>query len=117
AGAVLAARLSEDPDVTVALLEAGGAHGEDFLIRMPLGMLKAIPNPKYTHFYFTEPEPHLDGRRIPLPRGRMLGGSSSINGMFYMRGHSRDYDRWAQMGNAGWSYADVLPYFRRMETS
>ncbi len=117
AGAVLAARLSEDARTEVALLEAGTGNPEDFLIRMPLGMLKAIPSPKYSKFYFTEPEPHLNGRSIALPRGRMLGGSSSINGMFYMRGHSRDYDRWAQMGNAGWSYADVLPYFRKMETS
>ncbi len=117
AGAVLAARLSEDPKVSVALLEAGGATADDFLIRMPLGMLKALFNPKYSHTYMTEPEPHLNGRQIMLPRGRMLGGSSSINGMFYMRGHSRDYDRWAQMGNGGWSYADVLPYFKRMETS
>lgn len=117
AGAVLAARLTEDPQTTVALLEAGGGNADDFLIQMPLGMLKALLNPKYATMYVTEPEPHLNGRQIMLPRGRMLGGSSSINGMFYMRGHSRDYDRWAQMGNAGWSYADVLPYFRKMETS
>jgi choline dehydrogenase len=117
AGAVLAARLTEDPQTTVALLEAGEGNPNDFLIQMPLGMLRALLQPKYATLYFSEPEPHLNGRRIMLPRGRMLGGSSSINGMFYMRGHSHDYDRWAQMGCTGWSYADVLPYFRKMETS
>ncbi|MBU0554718.1 MAG: GMC family oxidoreductase N-terminal domain-containing protein [Alphaproteobacteria bacterium] len=116
AGAVLAARLTEDPSVRVLLLEAGGG-GDDWLIRMPLGFLKALFKPGYTWPYWTEPEPHMNNRKLILPRGRLLGGSSSINGMVFMRGHSADFDRWAQMGCKGWSYADVLPYFRKMERS
>jgi choline dehydrogenase len=116
AGAVLAARLTEDPNTRVLLLEAGG-RADKFLVRMPLGMMKAMLKPELTWRMMTEPEPHLNGRRLFLPRGKLLGGSSSINGMVYMRGHSADYDRWAQMGARGWSYADVLPYFRRMERS
>ncbi len=116
AGSVLAARLTEDPAVRVLLLEAGGG-ADNWLIRMPLGFLKALRQPKYTWPYWTEPEPHMNNRRIIMPRGRLLGGSSSINGMVFMRGHSADFDRWAQMGCSGWSYADVLPYFRKMESS
>lgn len=116
AGSVLAARLTEDPAVRVLLLEAGGG-ADKFLIRMPLGMMKAMLKPELTWRMMTEPEEHLDGRRLFLPRGRLLGGSSSINGMVYMRGHSADYDRWAQKGARGWSHAEVLPYFRRMERS
>lgn len=116
AGAVLAARLTEDPGTHVLLIEAGGG-GDHWLLKMPLGFLRALRDPAFTWPYRSEPEPHLNGRVIPLPRGRLLGGSSAINGMFFMRGHSLDFDRWAQMGCAGWSYADVLPYFRRMETS
>ena len=116
AGCVLAARLTEDPNTRVLLLEAGGG-ADKFLIRMPLGMMKAMLKPELTWRMMTEPEPTLDGRRLFLPRGRLLGGSSSINGMVYMRGHSADYDRWAQKGARGWSHAEVLPYFRRMERS
>ncbi len=116
AGCVLAARLTEDPAVRVLLLEAGGG-ADKFLIRMPLGMMKAMLKPELTWRLMTEPEPHLGGRRLFLPRGRLLGGSSSINGMVYMRGHSADFDRWAQKGARGWSHAEVLPYFRRMERS
>jgi choline dehydrogenase len=116
AGCVLAARLTEDPRVRVLLLEAGGG-ADKFLVRMPLGMMKAMLKPELTWRMMTEPEPTLNGRRLFLPRGRLLGGSSSINGMVYMRGHSADYDRWAQKGARGWSHADVLPYFRRMERS
>ncbi len=115
-GCVVAARLSEDKDVRVLLLEAGGSDDHP-LIAMPLGFLKAMLNPKFSWGYVSEPEPHLHDRRLMLPRGRLLGGSSSINGMFYMRGHPRDFDTWRQMGNEGWAYGDVLPYFKRMETS
>ena len=116
AGCVVAGRLTEEPGTSVLLLEAGGKDDHPTL-RIPVGFLKAIVNPRFNWGYVTEPEPHLNGRRLWLPRGRVLGGSSSINGMFYMRGHPGDYDQWRQMGATGWSYADVLPYFRRMETS
>jgi choline dehydrogenase len=116
AGCVLANRLSADPGVRVLLIEAGGSD-DRFLIKMPLGFLRALFNPALTWGYMSEPEPTLDGRSLWLPRGKVLGGSSSINGMFYMRGHSSDFDTWAAMGCGGWSYSDVLPYFKRMETS
>jgi choline dehydrogenase len=115
-GCVVAARLSEDPVVNVLLLEAGG-RDDHLYLKMPLAFLKAMPDPRFNWPYWTEPEPHLDGRRMPLPRGRVIGGSGSINGMFAMRGHPKDYDQWAQMGAAGWSFADVLPYFRKFEDS
>ncbi len=116
AGCVMAARLSEDPKVSVLLLEAGGQDSH-FQLKMPVAFLKAVINPAFNWGYMTEPEPAMNGRQLFLPRGRVLGGSSSINGMFYMRGHPLDFDQWAQMGAAGWSYADVLPYFKKMETS
>jgi choline dehydrogenase len=116
AGCVLASRLSEEPSSKVLLLEAGD-RDDDYLLRMPLGFLRALFNPKYSWGYHSEPEPHLQGRSIWLPRGRVLGGSGTINGMFYMRGHSRDFDSWRDRGCEGWGYADVLPYFKRMETS
>lgn len=116
AGCVLAYRLTEDRDVRVLVLEAGGKDDHPY-IAMPIGFLKAFLNPKFNWGYFSEPEPNLNGRKLWLPRGRVLGGSSSINGMFYMRGHPHDYDTWRQMGCEGWGYADVLPYFKRMETS
>src|SRR3546814_1428921 len=83
---------------------------------MPAALAKPLANDKYNWFYHSEPEPHVDNRRMYCPRGRVLGGSSSINGMAYVRGHARDYDRWAQGGLAGWDYSQVLPYFRKAET-
>ncbi|HPD94104.1 MAG: GMC family oxidoreductase N-terminal domain-containing protein [Rhodobacter sp.] len=117
AGAALANRLSADPATTVLLLEAGG-DDRSFLIRMPLGFLKALGKPRFTWGFQTEPEPHLNGRVLPVPRGRLLGGSSSINGMFHIRGHRADYDEWRDdFGCEGWGYADVLPFFKRSETN
>ena len=115
-GCVVAARLSEDPANNVLVLEAGGEDSHPYL-KMPLAFLKAMPDPRFNWNYWTEEEPHLDGRRMPLPRGKVMGGSGSINGMFAMRGHPADYDQWAQMGAKGWSFADVLPYFRKSESS
>lgn len=115
AGAVLAARLSEDPVVRVLLLEAGGTN-TSVLVRMPAGVGTLIKQKsRHNWGFWSEPEPHMDGRRMWHPRGRGLGGSSAINGMVYIRGHARDYDQWRQMGLEGWSYADVLPYFRKAE--
>ena len=114
AGCVLANRLSEDPDARVALLEAGG-KGRYFWIRIPIGYLFTMNNPRTDWRFRTEPEPGLNGRALPYPRGLGLGGCSSINGMIYMRGQSRDYDQWRQLGNAGWGWDDVLPYFIRSE--
>ena len=116
AGCAVAARLSEDPRVSVLLLEAGGKD-DHLTFKMPAAFLKAAVNPRFGWGYMSEPEPHLGGRQLWLPRGRVLGGTSSINGMFYMRGHPADFDQWRQMGAAGWGYADVLPYFKRMEKS
>ncbi len=116
AGCVIAARLSEDKDIKVLVLEAGGKDDHPY-IHLPLGFLRAMFVPRLTWGYASEPIPQLNDRRLPLPRGKVLGGSSSINGLFYMRGHPRDYDTWRQMGCDGWGYADVLPYFKRMETS
>lgn len=116
AGCAVAARLSEDENRTVLLIEAGGKDDRLYL-KMPVAFLKAVIDPRFNWPYMTEPEPHLGGRRLPLPRGKVMGGCSSINGMFAMRGHPADYDDWAAMGATGWSYADVLPYFRKLEDS
>ena len=115
AGCVLANRLSEDPAVRVLLLEAGGAD-RDPLIHIPIGIGKLWKLRRHDWGLNTEPEPHLNQRSIELPRGKLLGGSSSINAMLYLRGHRGDYDRWASKGLAGWSYAGVLPYFKRCES-
>ena len=110
---MVAARLSEDRDVTVALLEAGGEDTQPE-IRIPAAF-PALFKSSWDWDLLGEPEPGLDGRRLYLPRGRMLGGCSSINAMIYVRGNRADYDGWAAAGCDGWSYDDVLPYFRRSE--
>src|SRR6266849_1123681 len=113
AGAAVAHRLSADPRNKVLLLEAGAAsHPWSFI---PVGMARLITNPAANWLYSSEPEANTNGRRLPVPRGKLLGGSSAINGMAFVRGQAQDFDTWAQMGNPGWSYEDVLPFFRRME--
>ena len=114
AGCVLAARLSEDPACRVLLLEAG-PKDKSWKIDMPSGMGQLLSSTQFNWAYEAEPEPYIDNRKLSHPRGRVLGGSSSINGMVYIRGHARDYDSWSQSGARGWSYADVLPYFKRAE--
>ena len=116
AGCVLAARLSEDPSVRVLLLEAGPPDRSVWL-RMPAGMSRVVWGTRYSWAFTSDPEPHLGGRVLGHPRGRVIGGSSSINGMVWLRGHPGDYDTWSQMGARGWSHAGVLPYFRRAETA
>ena len=114
AGCVLANRLSADPERSVLLVEAGG-RDRNPLFRLPMLMGRLFHSGIYNWGYHTEPVPTLDGRSLYWPRGKVLGGSSTINGMVYVRGNRHDYDRWAQMGLAGWSYDDVLPAFRRSE--
>jgi choline dehydrogenase len=115
-GCVLAGRLTEDPSVKVLLLEAGGRDSSLYM-HMPLGWRQIWRGPKHNWNFYSEPEPYADGRRFLAPRGKTLGGSTSINGMLYVRGHPRDYDEWRQLGAEGWSYADVLPYFKKAEGS
>jgi choline dehydrogenase len=114
AGCVLANRLSEDASVTVALVEAGG-RDRNLWIHIPAGYYRNYSNPAVTWQFGSGPEPHLDGRTITWPRGRVLGGSSAINGLLYVRGQAQDFNVWRQLGNAGWGWDDVLPYFRRAE--
>ena len=116
AGCVLAARLTEDPDCRVLVLEAGGKD-RNLFIHMPAGYSQIVPEPgKYNYGFETESDPNMDGRQLYWPRGRGWGGSSSINAMIYTRGHAKDYNLWSQLGNKGWGYEDVIPYFKRAET-
>ncbi|SLN59494.1 Alcohol dehydrogenase [acceptor] [Roseovarius albus] len=114
AGCVLANRLSKNPNNRVVLLEAGGKDTNPW-IHIPVGYFKTIHNPTVDWCYETEPDPGLNGRSIEWPRGKVLGGSSSLNGLLYVRGQPQDYDRWRQMGNEGWAWDDVLPLFKRSE--
>jgi choline dehydrogenase-like flavoprotein len=114
AGCVLAARLSEDPNTTVCLLEAGGPDSS-VLIHAPAGVVAMVPTRINNYAYETVPQPGLNGRRGYQPRGKTLGGSSSINAMLYVRGNRWDYDHWSALGNPGWSYDEVLPLFKRSE--
>ena len=114
AGCAMAYRLSEDEVNTVIVIEYGGSDMGP-LIQMPAALSYPMNMKAYDWGFQSEPEPHLDNRKLATPRGKVLGGSSSINGMVYVRGHAKDYDYWEQSGANGWSYADVLPYFKRME--
>ena len=115
AGSAMAYRLSESGEHSVLVLEFGGTDAGP-LIQMPGALSFPMNMPRYDWGYKSEPEPHLGGRQLVTPRGKVIGGSSSINGMVYVRGHARDYDHWADMGADGWNYASVLPYFKRMES-
>ncbi|MFD1197682.1 choline dehydrogenase [Brucella gallinifaecis] len=116
AGSAMAYRLSEDGRHSVIVIEYGGPDIGP-LIQMPAALSFPMNMETYDWGFSTEPEPHIGGRRLVTPRGKVVGGSSSINGMVYVRGHARDYDHWSESGASGWSYADVLPYFKRMENS
>lgn len=115
AGCVLAARLTENPDVSVALLEAGGSDRSIF-IQMPTALSIPMNMDKYNWGFESEPEPYVDNRRMDCPRGKVLGGSSSINGMVFVRGHACDINAWEEAGAAGWNYDACLPYYKKMET-
>ena len=114
AGCALAYRLSEDPSVSVLVLEYGGSDAGPF-IQMPAALSYPMNMSRYDWGYESDPEPHLGGRRLATPRGKVIGGSSSINGMVYVRGHARDFDTWEEMGAAGWGFKNVLPYYKRLE--
>ena len=114
AGCVLANRLTEDPATRVVLIEAGGRDWNP-LIHIPAGFMKLLDHPTLTWGFKAEADPGTNGRAIPYPRGRVLGGSSSINGLIYIRGQPEDFDHWAQLGNRGWGWDDVLPYFKQAE--
>src|SRR6202163_3074720 len=115
AGCTLASRLTEDKDIKVLLIEAGG-WDRDPWIHIPLGWPRVLLNRRHDWMYFCEPEDQMGGRGIECARGKVVGGSSSINAMAYVRGHRGDYDRWAAAGLAQWSYAQVLPYFQRQKS-
>ena len=114
AGAIIAARLSEDPNCSVLLLEYGGSDHSVF-IRMPSALGIPMNSNKYNWGFESQPEPYLNNRRINCPRGKVMGGTSSINGMVYVRGNAHDYDEWASLGAIGWNYQNCLPYFKKLE--
>ena len=114
AGSIVAARLSEDPGVTICALESGPPDRHPY-IHIPAGFIKIMFNEAYTWQFKTEPAPGVNGRSVIIPVGRTVGGSSSINGMIINRGQADDFNSWAQRGNLGWGYADLLPYFKRFE--
>ena len=116
AGCVLANRLSSDPRSNVLLLEAGTVRDHS-LVRMPLAMKKLHMDPRFSWCFMSEPQPNCENRRIPVPRGRLLGGTSAINAMVYARGHPLDYDQWRDEGLQDWGYEDLLPFFKRSENS
>ncbi len=116
-GAALARRLADQPGMRVLLLEAGAPRHKDFWVEVPLGVGKLLMDPRYVWPFRTEKQPHLGGQQIYWPRGRMPGGSSSINGNLWVRGDPVEYDRWAAMGNTGWGWDDLLPYFKRLEST
>ncbi|WP_434583835.1 choline dehydrogenase [Klebsiella sp. R390] len=115
AGCVLANRLTEDPDVKVLVIEFGGSD-KSIIIQMPSAFSLPMNTKKFNWHYETEPEPYLDGRRLHCPRGKVLGGSSSINGLVYIRGHAYDFDEWESLGAKNWGYRNCLPYFRKAES-
>ncbi|HET8731122.1 MAG TPA: GMC family oxidoreductase N-terminal domain-containing protein, partial [Moraxellaceae bacterium] len=115
-GCTLAGRLSEDASNSVLLLEAGG-NGDSWLVNTPAAVVLQVPHKLNNWAFDTEPQPGLNGRRGYQPRGKVLGGSSAINAMVYIRGHRSDYDHWAALGNSGWSFDDVLPYFKKAENN
>ena len=115
AGCVLANRLSENSNHKVAIFEAGGTS-DIWKVKMPLALLYTMHDPKYNWKYYSEPEPYLNNRRIFCPRGKMIGGCSSHNGMVFVRGNRDDYTRWERFGLKNWSYEKVLPYFKKIET-
>ena len=115
AGCPLAHRLTENPDVSVLLLEAGPADSS-IRLKVPAAFIYEYTSARHNWLYYTEPDPNMDDQRLYCPRGKVLGGSSSINGMAFVRGHASDFDNWASQGLPSWSYAHCLPYFKRMET-